>query len=144
MMPNTLRSYIIQAVYRWCIDNGHTPYLAVAHDYSGVVVPQGYDTDGVIILDTSFQATKNLVIEDDYITFSAKFGGKSQNIYIPIKAVMSIFAKETSQGVNLSFELPLEHTAQQVEQLKPVRQKPKLTVVQRPKLTVVRNDPETQ
>jgi stringent starvation protein B len=60
--------------------------------------------DGEIVLNLSYSATKGLHIENDAITFSARFGGVSQNLYVPMSAVRGIFARENGQGMFFEIE----------------------------------------
>ncbi len=42
--------------------------------------------------------TKNC-IGNDAVTFSARFGGVSSDLYVPIRAVKGVFARENGQGM---------------------------------------------
>ena len=102
---SSTKPYMVRAIHEWCVDNGMTPYLAVRVS-SETRVPPGYVKDGEIVLNLNYAATRELLIGNDAITFSARFGGVSTNLYIPISAVKGIFARETGQG--LFFELDPE------------------------------------
>jgi stringent starvation protein B len=80
------------------VDNGLTPHLLVAVD-AQTRVPTAYVKDGEIVLNLSYSATKNLLIGNEAITFSARFGGISNNLYVPIGAVRGLFARENGQGM---------------------------------------------
>jgi stringent starvation protein B len=97
------RPYLIRALYEWCTDNGFTPYVAVLVDES-VHVPREYVKNGEIVLNLSPDATHKLTLGNDVIQFSARFGGVSREISIPVDTVGGIFAKETAQG--LFFDTP--------------------------------------
>jgi stringent starvation protein B len=110
MEPTSTKPYMIRALYEWCVDNGYTPHLMVAVD-SETRVPMGYVKNGEIVLNINHSATKALLMENDAITFSARFNGVSNNIYIPMRAVRGIFARETGQGMffeSESQEAPLQ------------------------------------
>src|SRR5664279_1757887 len=92
------KPYIIRALHEWCADNGLTPHLLVAVD-AQTRVPMAYVKDGEIVLNLSYSATKNLLIGNEAITFSARFGGVSNNLYVPIGAVRGLFARENGQGM---------------------------------------------
>ena len=101
MKETATTPYLIRAIYEWCGDNGLTPYIAVKVDES-TRVPTEYVKNGEIVLNVSADATRNLKIGNDLIQFSARFGGSSREISVPISAVAGIFAKETGHG--LSFQ----------------------------------------
>jgi stringent starvation protein B len=47
-----------------------------------------------IVLNISSNATTSLVINNEAISFKARFDGKSQNIYVPTDAVLTIYTGE--------------------------------------------------
>lgn len=92
------RPYLIRAIYEWCTDHGYTPYLAVRADAS-VQVPRPYVQDGQITLNVSTTATSGLKMGNEFIEFSARFGGVPQEIMVPVDRVMAIYARENGQGM---------------------------------------------
>lgn len=113
MEPTSTKPYMLRALYEWCVDNGFTPHLVVAVD-DNTRVPMGYVKDGEIVLNINYSATKDLLIENESITFSARFNGVSSNIYVPMGAVKGIFARENGQGM---FFEPEPTSAKQPETL---------------------------
>lgn len=93
------RPYLIRAIYQWTLDNGFTPYLLVAADQPGVMVPMQFVKDGRIALDIGGMAVRDLNIDHDPIFFSARFGGRAQDIIVPCGAVLAIYARENGEGV---------------------------------------------
>lgn len=96
---------MLRAIHEWCIDNGFTPHLLVAVD-SHTRVPMAYVKNGEIVLNVNYTATKDLLIDNEAISFSARFGGVSQNLYVPMNAVKGIFARENAQGMFFDAEEP--------------------------------------
>ena len=106
------KPYMVRAIHEWCMDNGSTPHLLVAVD-SHTRVPVAYVKNGEIVLNVNYTATKDLLIDNEAISFSARFGGVSQNLYIPMHAVKGIFARENGQGMFFEIEEPsLEATSE--------------------------------
>lgn len=133
------KPYMVRAIHEWCVDNACTPHLLVAVN-SQTRVPMAYVKEGEIVLNLNYTATKDLHIDNEIITFSARFGGVSQNLYVPMSAVKGIFARETGQGMFFEVEplLPVaslkddDVSESKVEstQSKPVNnKKPTLTIV---------------
>jgi len=89
---------MVRAIHEWCVDNGCTPHLLVVVD-SQTRVPMAYVKEGQIVLNVNYSATKDLQIENNAITFSARFGGVSQHLYVPMNAIKGIFARENGQGL---------------------------------------------
>ncbi len=98
MYDISTKPYLIRAIYEWCVDQGFTPYLAVKVD-ANTKVPREYVKDGQIVLNISYTATRHLKIGNEMIQFSARFGGVSRELEVPIGAVMGIFAKENGHGM---------------------------------------------
>jgi len=93
------RPYMVRALYQWIEDNLLTPYLMVDATADNLQIPREHVQDGRIVLNIASRATGNMHMGNDYINFSARFGGVSQEIWIPLTAVMGIYAKENSQGM---------------------------------------------
>ncbi|MGC0154990.1 ClpXP protease specificity-enhancing factor [Chromobacterium vaccinii] len=106
-MSSSTKPYMIRALHQWCSDNGHTPYIVVwVNDRADV--PLEYVKNNEIVLNIAYGATKNLQIENDWISFSARFGGVSRDIWVPVGNVMSIFARETGEGMGFEVEPAVE------------------------------------
>ena len=98
-MPDiSTKPYLLRAIYEWCTDSGHTPYLAVKVD-AATTVPMEYVRKGEIILNISYGATSGLKMDNDAITFRARFNGVSRELYIPVQNVLAIYANENGQGM---------------------------------------------
>ena len=101
------KPYMLRAMHEWCVDNNLTPHLMVAVN-SQTRVPMAYVKDGEIVLNINYTATKDLHMDNDSVVFSARFGGVSQNIYVPMNAVKGIFARENGQGMFFELEDAIE------------------------------------
>ena len=93
------RPYLIRALYEWIADSGLTPHLLVNATHPAAEVPSEHVQEGRIVLNISSSAVHGLVIGNDWVNFSARFGGLSRNIRFPITAVMAIYARENGQGM---------------------------------------------
>jgi stringent starvation protein B len=89
-------------MHEWMVDNGFTPHLVVDARRDGVRVPASHVQDGKIVLNVSLTATRSLSLGNDLVTFEARFGGVSQQLSIPVAAVLGIYARETGQGMIFS------------------------------------------
>jgi stringent starvation protein B len=94
------RPYLIRAIHEWILDNDLTPHIVVDADAQDVRVPPGYVKDGQISLNISAAAVNGLSMDNDWIMFDARFGGKSSQVSVPTAAVLSIFAKENGAGMS--------------------------------------------
>ncbi len=93
------RPYLMRALYEWIQDNEFTPYVLVDANILEVQVPMEHVNDGQIVLNINASAVHNLLIDNQAMSFSARFSGVSQNIYVPIVAILAIYAKENGEGM---------------------------------------------
>jgi len=127
------RPYLLRALNEWIADNNLTSHMVVDANQENVVVPLDYVESGKIVLNVSSFAVQNLMIDNDYVTFSARFSGQAMDISVPIGAVMAIYAKENGQGMVFAEEVSKPTEVQQPK-LEPVEEK----IVERPSLTLVK------
>ena len=123
------RPYMVRAIFEWLEDNNLTPHIMVDTTQPNVTVPVEYVHDGRIVLNIASRATGNLVINNDFINFHARFGGVSQELWVPMQAVMGIYARENSQGM---FFDPTEYDNAPQSEIN-ASQPAESTEVQRPK-----------
>jgi len=100
-IPST-KPYLVRAIHEWCLDQGFTPYLAVSVD-ARTRVPREHVNDGQIVLNLGSEATHQLVMGNELITFSARFNGVAQALSIPVENIAAIYARENGQG--MAFEV---------------------------------------
>lgn len=92
------KPYLIRAIYEWCTDEGFTPYLAVQVD-ERTRVPHEYVRDGQIVLNVGADATHQMLMGNEEISFQTRFNGASFPVLVPVDAVVAIYARENGQGM---------------------------------------------
>ena len=131
------RPYLARAIYEWICDNNLTPHLLVDATQPNTMVPEQFIQDGQIVLNLAPHAVHKLNMNNNTITFSARFGGVSRDIYIPLNAVIGIYARENGQGLFFDpneyedIQIPedtLKSTIQ-AEETKPPKKKPSLRLL---------------
>ncbi len=100
------RPYLIRAIYEWIGDNGLTPHLIVNAEREDVKVPPQHVQEGKVVLNISPTAIKDLQLGNDWISFSARFGGVPFSPLFPPAAVVAIYAKENGKGMAFPEEEP--------------------------------------
>lgn len=93
------RPYLIRALYEWLLDNDLTPHLLVDANHDDVMVPTQFVEDGRIVLNINPSAVINLVMNNEIISFNARFGGRETDVMIPPMAVLGIYARENGRGM---------------------------------------------
>ena len=128
------KPYLIRAIYEWIVDNDLTPYLIVNSDDPDSDLPQDFARDSRIILNLSPSACRQLQMDNDLITFSTRFSGKTVDISVSPTAVLAIYAKENGRGM----EFGLDYDKAVLPPTK--RSGAKLKKSIKPALTLVKND----
>jgi len=93
------KPYLLRAIFEWAEDNGLTPQVLVNAEMAGVEVPQAHVVDGQIVLNIGSSAVHLHVMDNECLSFSARFSGVEHDLYLPMDAIMAIFARENSQGI---------------------------------------------
>lgn len=93
------KPYLLRAIFEWAEDNGLTPQVLVNAEIDEVEVPLAHVVDGQIVLNISSSAVRLHVMDNECLSFSARFSGVEHDIYLPLNSIMAIFARENSQGI---------------------------------------------
>lgn len=117
MTPN--RPYFLRANYEWLVDNELTPHLVVDATLPNVQVPMQYVQDGTIVLNIAPHAVQGLQMGNDEVSFSARFGGVPQQVFLPMAAVKAIYARENRAGMMFPDDPAYEEEETDAEDTKP-------------------------
>ncbi len=99
MAMTSNKPYLVRAFYDWIIENDCTPHVVVNAMAVGVEVPQIYVTDGQVVLNLAPRAVTSFNLDNKAISFNTRFGGVPTDIYVPIHAVIGIYARENGEGM---------------------------------------------
>ncbi|PID48720.1 MAG: ClpXP protease specificity-enhancing factor [Proteobacteria bacterium] len=94
------RPYLLRAFYDWIVDNNMTPHILVNADAVDVSVPRQHVKDGRIVLNIAPGAVYDFIMDNDAVSFSARFAGVAFYIYCPVYAIMAIYSRETQDGAS--------------------------------------------
>jgi stringent starvation protein B len=98
------RPYLIRAFYEWIVDSGCTPHIVVNAEEKNVEVPRAFVESGQIVLNIAMPAVHNLNLKNEAVSFQARFGGVAHDIFVPVHAVVAIYARENGRGMVFSEE----------------------------------------
>jgi stringent starvation protein B len=99
------KPYLIRAIHEWCADQGLTPYLTVSVDAT-TRVPREFVKDDQIVLNVGLEATHQLLMGNEEISFQARFGGRSFPVVVPVERVAAIYARENGEGMAFEVDAP--------------------------------------
>jgi|TARA_B110000091_G_C13461159_1_gene328189 stringent starvation protein B len=125
-MASSTKPYLIRSIYDWCTDSNFTPYI-VAKIISGVKAPATHVKSKEIVLNLSLASTNKLIFDNDFISFSARFDGKNQDIFLPMESISAIYSKENGEG--LFFEVDEKITKKETKNIEKKTKKPYLSLV---------------
>lgn len=125
----SLKPYLLRAVYDWAMANGATPHIAVDATYAGVQVPERYVEGGRIVLNIQPNAIEGFELNDEAISFSARFGGVAFHVYVPLPAVLAIYAKESGQGISFPEPARIAEGGEPPPETPPPKKGPTLKIV---------------
>ena len=127
MTPN--RPYLLRAFYDWIVDNDCTPHLVVNAEYPAVQVPVQFVQDGQIVLNISPSAVTQFDMDNQQLSFNARFSGQPMQVYVPMGAVLAIYARENGEGTVFTQETfpeyEEEQQAEHEEAVEATEEKPK-------------------
>ena len=121
------KPYLIRAISEWITENGLTPHVLVKASFPGTVIPVQFAHDDRIVLNISATAAHNLSLGNEQISFVARFSGKPCEIWIPVGAIMAVYARENGKG--MVFEGDEITSQSQPEKALTEPKKPVLTVI---------------
>lgn len=104
MSNSSTKPYLLRALYDWCLDNNQTPHI-VAWVNEHTRVPMQYVRENEIVLNIGAAASHNLNIDGEWVNFSARFNGVAHDIWIPTGHIISIFSRESGEGMGFDVEV---------------------------------------
>ncbi|TQF72247.1 ClpXP protease specificity-enhancing factor [Pseudoalteromonas luteoviolacea] len=110
------RPYLLRAFYDWIVDNQCTPHIVVNANYPQVQVPVQFVQDGQIVLNVSPSAANNFTMDNDALSFHARFSGQPMQVFVPVGAVLAIYARENGEGTIFSESNIEEEYTQGIEE----------------------------
>lgn len=119
--PLTLKPYLINAFYNWCMDMGYTPMLKI-HKYSKNKIPEHLIKIDELNFNIHADAVRNFIFSKNKIEFEAMFGNDPHFVSLDYNSISKIFNRETNDY--LDFEISSEVTEQE----------------KKPKFTIIKND----
>ena len=119
------KPYLLRGMVQWMEDNGLTPQMLVDATQPGVSVPQEHIKAGKIVLNIAARATVRRDMANEHVSFGARFGGVAREVWVPMAAVLAVYARENGQGMTF----PTEETDTPPSAPEPTPERPKLRVV---------------
>lgn len=123
MSEQTAKPYLVRALYQWCTEASYTPYLVVMVN-AKCKVPIAYVRDGQITLNVADTAVHKLTMDNEWVLFNARFNGLSQEVAVPMEAVIGLYARETGYGMGFAIPETVAATPVQPDLLNAVVSEP--------------------
>jgi stringent starvation protein B len=81
-----------------------TPHIAVDALVPGTDVPHEFVKDGQITLNIAPGAVSDLYMDNEALSFNARFSGTPRQVYVPMAGLIAIFARENGVGMGFGME----------------------------------------
>lgn len=91
--------FLLTALHSWIESNDETPFIVVDLSVHGVDVPKHLKQGPTIVFNISSTATEHLYIGQDGVRFNARFNGASHRVSLPLRSILTIFSKESKEGM---------------------------------------------
>ncbi|MYD45422.1 MAG: ClpXP protease specificity-enhancing factor [Gammaproteobacteria bacterium] len=95
----SFRSYLVDALIKWLLDNDCIPHIVLQCDLPDVEVPQEFVRDNRLVLNVAPSAVHNYSLTKSSITFDTRFSGVAHHISAPIGAIVGVYARGNSVGM---------------------------------------------
>ena len=122
------RPYLIRAIWQWVTDNGLTPHILVDATAEQVQRPRQFVEKGKIVLNISASAVLELNMDNDCVSFNARFSGTPMDVFVPVSSVLGIYARENGEGMLFPESTP-DPTPPDPESPEPTPARPSLKLV---------------
>ena len=95
----SFRSYFVNALIEWLLDNDCIPHIVLQCDLPNVSVPEEFVRDNRLVLNVAPSAVHNFSLSKTMIEFDTRFNGVSHHISAPIGSIVGVCARGHSVGV---------------------------------------------
>lgn len=123
------KPYLLRAMHEWIVDSDSTPHVLARAEADGLEVPEQAIVDGRVVLNISPSAVRDLLIDDEGVSFVARFGGVSRSVYLPLSAVEGIYARENGRGMLFGDDQSDQEVADDARSVGPKKTGPSLKVI---------------
>jgi stringent starvation protein B len=131
------RPYLMRAFYDWIVDSDCTPHVIVDATKPNVDVPMQFVENGKIVLNIAPRSVLSFSLDEDALSFNARFSGMPTQVYVPLYAIEGIYARENGAGTIFPEE-PLYDALLTAEDNKAVKSINKKETSKKPTLTIVK------
>ncbi len=99
----TLKPYLVNAFYKWTMDNNITPLVEVVYDVYNKL-PAQIKNQSTVVLNIHPDATRNMQIGKNELSFEAMFLGVDFQVIITYESIQKIFTKEDGYGLEFTVD----------------------------------------
>ncbi len=111
---NSSRSYLVNALIDWIVENGCTPHIVLDTTCEGVTAPAEFATENRLVLNISGTAVRNFKLDPEGLEFDARFHGESRHVSCPTGAIIGIYARENGEG--MAFKPDVERDTSSIDE----------------------------
>jgi stringent starvation protein B len=101
-ITKSLTPYHFYALYNWIIDNGFKPHVYIRNTQS-TQFPPSLQAQQMVMFNIHPDAIGTLTVDDDGISFTARFNQKEFTVYSKLEDCLAIIAKEIDFAAQYPF-----------------------------------------
>lgn len=94
--------YHFYALYNWMIDNGFKPHVYIKNTET-TLLPATLQSQEVVLFNIHPDSISTLTVDDDGISFSARFNQKEFTVYSKLQDCLAIIAREIDFAAHYPF-----------------------------------------
>lgn len=99
-MLKDIRPYILWAHIQWLDESDAKPHIVIQNGPK-TLFPPAFQSHSVVIFNVSTESVKGMNLDENGLSFSAKFGGKEFRVYAPLDCLMQIHSADGTVRVGL-------------------------------------------
>lgn len=127
-----IRPYMINAHIQWLDDSGARPHLVIENG-PNVKVPVHLSAQPVISFLVTSGAVQKLVLDEDGMSFVARFNGQPFTVFAPLDSLVGLIGNNGEIQIPLKRQSEVQNTEQEAEPIEnavPQKQRPELKVLE--------------
>ena len=111
----SFRSYLVEALIQWLLDNDCIPHIVLQCNLPNVRIPQEYVRENRLVLNVAPSAVRNYKLSKSSIVFDTCFDGVSHRISAPVGAIVGVCARGSSVGMMFEPQADDEQSASTID-----------------------------
>ena len=120
--------YLINAHIYWLDDSGGTPHIMLKNSEKSMF-PPAFQNEVAVLFNISETAVQNFSLDDNGVSFVARFSGREFEVYAPLDCIISIQSKDGTINIPIGTQETVKDLVDQTEIDAPFKEPIKFEVI---------------